>query len=93
MSYKLWSTNRTGIRHLSIGKSKNRHGGYSSRYSVNHVVDDKTKCKSFNFSDDVSQKEAFKSAIQYMREQKIYDETVATALAIYTIKDHQSLLS
>ena len=88
----MWNTNKTGIHRLSIGKTKNRHGGYSKRYSVNHVLDKKPTCKTFYFSDNVPQKEAFQQAIKYMRDNDLYEDMLATALAIYSIKDHENLV-
>lgn len=61
-------TNVTGIKGLSIGSTKNDRGYLLARYLVNFKSEGKYKSKSFYFGKNLTQREAFNKACEYMME-------------------------
>ena len=82
-------TNVTGIAKLSIGTTTNNRGFILTRYIVNT---EKGKGKSFYFGKKTTQYAAFYKAVLYMKEKKIFTQTIAEAKAIYKEFNHESLL-
>lgn len=82
-------TNVTGIAKLSIGTTKNDRGYTFTRYIVNTETG---KAKSFYFGKKTTQYAAFHKAVLYMKEKKIFTQTIAKAKAIYKEFNHENLL-
>lgn len=85
-------TNITGIKKLSIGTTKNDKGNVLKRYCVNYKVEDKSICKSFYFGINQSQKAAFKSAINFMLENKLTEKTNQELMQVFNEYQHESLV-
>jgi len=74
---------KTGIFRLSLGSTVNRNQCVLTRYSVTYFVDTKIIFKCFYFGQKVSQKSAFKNAMEYMIEKKLYLLSIKTANKVY----------
>lgn len=82
-------TNITGIAKLSIGTTTNDRNYTLTRYIVNS---EKGKAKSFYFGKNTTQYTAFLNAVRYMKEKKLFTQTMADAKAIYATLHHERLL-
>ncbi len=89
---KLKCDNRTGINLLSVDKMKNSNGCLLKRYRVSYYVDNVQTCHSFYFGVRVTQRNAFKIAVQFMIDQGLYEYSLSNALRRYRVFEHEGLV-
>jgi len=90
---KARKNNVTGLKGLSIGKTRNDRGHVLSRYSINYKnADGVPACHSFYFGVNTPQKGAFNAACDFLEELNNENLSMRKRNKVYADYDHENLV-